>query len=157
GGKELRFSFGLNTQTPEASRLVLARKGNPERLFKILKRTGEFSNRLLTYGYAVSDPEQKKTLVFRLEESAGEPPQVIKLGRRFLRNDKSLYFRKLKLILPGGETIEDTDPDPEDEGVVATGPGAPGAASGNREKFVAELTALEQDLQKFFAELQSAG
>jgi hypothetical protein len=156
GGKELRFSFGLNTQTPEASRLVLARKGNPERLFKILKRTGEFSNRLLTYGYAGPDPDQKKTLVFRLEESAGEPPQVIKLGRRFLRNDKSLYFRKLKLILPGGQTIEDTDPDPEDEGAVATGTEAAGAAPGNRDKFAAELTALEQDLQKFFAEHQFA-
>jgi hypothetical protein len=147
GGKELRFSFGLNPQAPEASKLVLARKGNPERLFKILKRTGDFSNRLLTYGYAAPDPEQKKTLVFRLEESAGEPPQVIKLGRRFLRNDKNLYFRKLKLILPGGQTIEDTDPDPEDEGAATAGTGAPGAASGNREKFAAELTALEQDLQ----------
>jgi hypothetical protein len=152
GGKELRFGFGLNTQTPEASKLVLARKGNPERLFKILKRTGEFSNRLLTYGYAAPDPEQKKTLVFRLEESAGEPPQVIKLGRRFLRNDKNLYFRKLKLILPGGQTIEDTDPDPEDEVAVATGSGAAGGASGNRGRFAAELAALEQDLKKFFAE-----
>jgi hypothetical protein len=113
-GKELRFGFGLNTQAPESSKLVLARKGSPEKLFKLLKRTGDYSNRTLTYGYAAPDPEQKKTLVFRLEESAGEPPQIIKLGRRFLRNDKSLYFRKLKIIMPGGQTVEDNEPDTED-------------------------------------------
>jgi hypothetical protein len=154
GGKELRFSFGLNPQAPEASKLVLARKGNPERLFKILKRTGDFSNRLLTYGYAAPDPEQKKTLVFRLEESAGEPPQVIKLGRRFLRNDKNLYFRKLKLVLPGGQTIEDTDPDPEDEGAAISGTQTVGAATGERKSFAAELTALEQALQRLMDESQ---
>ena len=114
GGKELRFGFGLNTQAPESSKLVLARKGKPDKLFKLLKRTGEYSNRTLTYGFAAPDAEQKKTLVFRLEESAGEPPQIIKLGRRFLRNDKSLYFRKLKVVIPGGKTFEDTEPDTED-------------------------------------------
>jgi hypothetical protein len=123
GGKELRFGFGLNTQEPEASRLVLTRKGKPEKLFKLLKRTGDFSNRTLTYGYAAPDPEQKKTLVFRLEESAGEPPQVIKLGRRFLRADKNLYFRKLKLIMPGGQTVLDEDPDTEDSENAADGSG----------------------------------
>jgi len=122
-GKELRFGFGLNTQAPESSKLVLARKGNPDKLFKLLKRTGEYSNRTLTYGFAAPDAEQKKTLVFRLEESAGEPPQIIKLGRRFLRNDKSLYFRKLKVVIPGGKTFEDTEPDTEDEGVAAAAGG----------------------------------
>jgi hypothetical protein len=117
GGTELRFAFGLNSQTPESSRLVLARKGKPERLFKALKKTGEYSNRLITYGHAVPDAENGKILVFRLEESAGEPPQVIKLGRRFLRADKSLYFRKLKLILPDGQIIEDSEPDTEEDGV----------------------------------------
>ena len=116
GNKELRFGFGLNTQAPESSKLVLARKGKPEKLFKLLKRTGDYSNRTLTYGYAAPDEAQKKTLVFRLEESAGEPPQVIKLGRRFLRADKSLYFRKLKVVLPGGQTFEDDEPDTEEEG-----------------------------------------
>jgi hypothetical protein len=136
GGKELRFGFGLNTQAPEASKLLIARKGKPEKLFKLLKRTGDFSNRTLTYGYAAPDPEQKKTLVFRLEESAGEPPQVLKLGRRFLRADKSLYFRKLKLVMPGGQTLEDTEPDTEDvEGAEAAGAaradqGAAGATAG---------------------------
>jgi hypothetical protein len=120
-GKELRFSFGINTQAPESSKLVLARKGNPDKLFKLLKRTGDFSNRTLTYGFAAPDAEQKKTLVFRLEESAGEPPQIIKLGRRFLRNDKSLYFRKLKVVIPGGQTFEDTEPDTEEEGAAGAG------------------------------------
>jgi hypothetical protein len=136
GGKDLRFGFGLNTQTPEASRLVLARKGKPEMLFKLLKRSGEFSNRTLTYGYAAPDPEQKKTLVFRLEESAGEPPQIIKLGRRYLRNDKKLYFRKLKVVMPGGQVFQDDEPDTEDtEGMEAAGAtgaaaAAPGASAG---------------------------
>jgi hypothetical protein len=127
-GKELRFSFGLNPQAPESSKLVLARKGNPDKLFKLLKRTGDFSNRTLTYGFAAPDAEQKKTLVFRLEESAGEPPQIIKLGRRFLRNDKSLYFRKLKVVIPGGQTFEDTEPDTED---TEAGGGVAGGAGGD--------------------------
>jgi len=132
GGKDLRFGFGLNTQTPESSKLVLSRKGKPEMLFKLLKRGGEFSNRTLTYGFAAPDPEQKKTLVFRLEDSAGEPPQIIKLGRRFLRADKKLYFRKLKVVMPGGQTFEDTEPDLEDtEGTeAAAATAAPGAAGG---------------------------
>jgi hypothetical protein len=114
-GKELRFGFGLNTNAPEASKLLLKRKGKPELLFKALKKTGEFSNRLLTYGYASADPSDGKTLVFRLEQGAGEPPQIIKLGRRYLRADKQLRFRKLKVVLPGGQTLEDTEPDTEDE------------------------------------------
>ncbi len=132
GGKDLRFGFGLNTQAPESSKLVLSRKGKPEMLFKLLKRGGDFSNRTLTYGYAAPDPQQKKTLVFRLEDSAGEPPQIIKLGRRFLRNDKKLYFRKLKVVMPGGQTFEDTEPDLEDtEGAQAgAATAAPGAAGG---------------------------
>jgi len=117
-GKELNFGFGLNTQNPEASTLLLTRKGKPERLFKALKRTGDFTNRLLTYGKAVPDAENPKVLVFKLAESAGEPPQVLKLGRRFLRSDKALKFRKLKLVLPGGETFNDTEPDPEDDAVA---------------------------------------
>jgi hypothetical protein len=114
GGTELRFAFGLNPQAPESSRLVLARKGKPERLFKALKKTGDYSNRLLTYGYALPDPQSGKTLVFRLEESAGEPPQIVKLGRCFLRNDNKLYFRKIKVVLPGGQSVEDDEPDAEE-------------------------------------------
>jgi hypothetical protein len=115
-GKELNFGFGLDTKNPEGSTLLLTRKGKPERLFKVLKQTGDFTNRLITYGKAVPDPENGKVLVFRLAESAGEPPQVLKLGRRFLRADKGLKFRKLKLILPGGQAFNDTDPDDEEAG-----------------------------------------
>jgi len=122
GGSELRFGFGLNPQTPESSRLVLARKGKPERLFKALKKTGDYSNRLLTYGMAMPDPQSGKTLVFRLEESAGEPPQIVKLGRRFLRNDNKLYFRKIKVVLPGGQTVEDDEPDTEEGAEQAAAP-----------------------------------
>jgi hypothetical protein len=116
-GKELNFGFGLDTKNPEASKLVLTRKGKPERLFKALKQTGDFSNRLITYGKAVPDAQDGKVLVFKLAESAGEPPQVLKLGRRFLRADKGLKFRKLRLIMPGGQVFDDTDPDTEDEQV----------------------------------------
>jgi hypothetical protein len=113
-GKELNFGFGLDTKNPEGSMLVLTRKGKPERLFKALKGTGDFTNRLITYGKAAPDPENGKVLVFKLAESAGEPPQVLKLGRRFLRGDKALKFRKLRLIMPGGQTFNDNEPDEED-------------------------------------------
>jgi hypothetical protein len=145
GTKELRFGFGLNAMEPEASKLLLTRKGKPEKLFKLLKRTGDFSNRTLTYGFAVPDPEQKKTLVFRLEESAGEPPQVIKLGRRFLRADKSLYFRKLKLVMPGGQTVVDDEPDTEDEAQALN------AARRNERKEA--LAKMREQLQKVMNKL----
>jgi hypothetical protein len=145
GGTELRFGFGLNPQTPESSRLVLARKGKPERLFKALKKTGDYSNRLLTYGYALPDAEAGKTLVFRLEESAGEPPQVIKLGRRFLRADKTLYFRKLKLILPDGQIIEDTEPDTEEDVLGAR------ISPQDKENIRMQLAEMEQRLDELMA------
>jgi hypothetical protein len=110
-GKELNFGFGLDTKNPEASKLVLTRKGKPERLMKALKRTGAFSDRQITYGKAVPDPKDGKTLVFMLAGSAGEPPQVLKLGRRFLQSDKNLRFRKLRLELPGGRTFVDSEAD----------------------------------------------
>ena len=120
-GKELRFGFGLNTNTPESSILLLKRKGKPELLFKTLKKTKQFSNRLLTYGYAKPDPEEGQTLIFRLEAGANEPPRILKLGRKYLRSDKKLRFRKLKLILPSGKTLEDHEADTGDvEGDAAT-------------------------------------
>jgi hypothetical protein len=132
-GKELNFGFGLDTKNPEASKLVLTRKGKPERLFKALKQTGDFSNRLITYGKAAPDAQDGKVLVFKLAESAGEPPQVLKLGRRFLRSDKALKFRKLKLIMPGGQTFNDTEPDPEDMVDAAAAGRAGGAADLSKE------------------------
>jgi hypothetical protein len=166
-GKELNFGFGLDSKNPAGSKLLLARKGKPDKLFKALKQTGEFSNRLICFGTAVPDAQDGKTLVFKLAENAGEPPQIQKLGRQFLRSDKSLKFRKLKLVLPGGQTLEDTEPDME-EGIVspqAAGPQA-GAATGAvpgdgaasvenqrkefkeaRKRWVAARTKAEQDLE----------
>ena len=112
-GRELNFCFGLNTKTPSESQLLLCRKSKPEKLLRVLKKTGEFNNRLLTYGTALPDSEDGQTLVFRLADSASEPPQIIKLGREFLRSDKNLRFRKLKLVFPGGQTVEDLEADNE--------------------------------------------
>jgi hypothetical protein len=156
-GKELNFGFGLDTKNPEASKLVLTRKGKPERLFKALKKSGEFSNRLITYGTAMPDPQDGKTLIFKLAESAGEPPQVLKLGRRFLRSDKSLKFRKLKLVMPGGQTFEDTEPDTEDqEGAAAAGGEAAGRARQftpeERQNLNRELERMERELDEILAE-----
>jgi hypothetical protein len=152
-GKELNFGFGLDTKNPEASKLVLTRKGKPERLFKALKQTGEFSNRLITYGKAVPDAQDGKVLVFKLAESAGEPPQVLKLGRRFLRSDKGLKFRKLRLIMPGGQTFSDTEPDEDGEGAQI------GASAGSRPRVTPEqkdearhkLNRIEQELRRMAA------
>ncbi len=149
-GKELNFGFGLDTKNPEGSTLLLTRKGKPERLFKALKKTGDFTNRLITYGKAVPDPENGKVLVFKLAESAGEPPQVLKLGRRFLRSDKGLKFRKLRLILPGGQTFNDTEPDPEDE-QVAGGP-SPARSPGGSGKRLSQQE--KDDIRKGLAEME---
>ena len=83
--KELSFGFGLNKETPEASCLLLARKGKPEKLFRALKQSGKFSSRLLLCGHALPDPANAKVLIFRVEEAANEQPQILKLGRRYLR------------------------------------------------------------------------
>ena len=113
-GKQLNFGFGLNTNTPEESRLVLSRKGNCDMLNRLLKKTGEFSNRLLTFGHAMADPEDSNTLVLKLADGADEPPQMVKLGRKFLRSNKDYRFRKLKLIVPGGRVVVDDEPDTDD-------------------------------------------
>jgi hypothetical protein len=93
-------------------------------------------------------------LVFKLAESAGEPPQVLKLGRRFLRGDKGLKFRKLKLILPGGQTFNDTEPDPEDE-VVAGGPSTDGSkrlSQQQRDEIRKRVAEMERRVDELMAE-----
>jgi hypothetical protein len=162
GGKELRFGFGVNPQAPESSKFVLARKGKPERLFKALKKTGEFNNRLMTYGYAAPDPQDGKTLVLRLEESAGEPPQVVKAGRRFLRNDNKLYFRKLKIVMPGGQTFEDNEAETEGDAASAAQAATQAPAGGprqgkrltpeERQNVNSELERMEKELDEILAE-----
>jgi peptidoglycan hydrolase-like protein with peptidoglycan-binding domain len=137
-GKELNFGFALNPKDPPASKLLLARKGKPEKLFKALKQTGDFSNRLICFGTAVPDAQDGKTLVFKLAENAGEPPQIQKLGRQFLRSDKGLKFRKLRLILPGGQTLEDTEPDTEEDlaGGATRAQVSPAGATGRAGGFI---------------------
>ncbi len=148
-GKELRFGFGLNTKTPEASQLLLRRKGKPELLFKALKKTGNYPSRLITYGIALPDSQDGKTLVFKLADSAGEPPQIVKLGRRFLRSDKNLRFRKLKLILPNGQTIEDNEPDTDDD--VQTTAEAARLSPEQRDAMWQELAEMEARLDALMA------
>ena len=104
GGKQLKFGFGLNTSAPEASRLVLSRKGKPEKLFKALKRTREFNNRTMTYGIAYADPSDANTLILKLESGAKEPPRMIESCREFLRSDHSLKFRKISVLTDGSSS-----------------------------------------------------
>ena len=101
-GKEVQFCFGLNKSDPTQSKLVLCNKRKPERLHKILKQTGGFSERLMTYGTATGDG---KILQFRLADDAKEPSQIIKLAKEYLKSDRSLKFKKLR-VLAGGQTFE---------------------------------------------------
>ncbi len=93
-----------------------------------------------------------------MAENAGEPPQIQKLGRLFLRSDKGLKFRKLKLILPGGQTLEDTEPDTEDEnGAPQAGNGqaaaaGAGAAAGNG---APATEAQQENLRKEFKQARA--
>lgn len=111
GGKQLKFGFGLNTNSPESSRLVLNRKGKSERLFKALKKTGEFNNRTLTHGTAYADPNDANTLVFQLESGANEPPRMVELCREFLRSDHGLKFRKISIVSADGSSSDVSDSD----------------------------------------------
>ena len=106
GGKQLKFGFGLNTNSPESSRLVLNRKGKPERLFKALKKTGEFNNRTMTYGVAYADPDDANTLILKLESGAKEPPRMVELCRDFLRSDHGLKFRKVSIVTADGASSQ---------------------------------------------------
>jgi len=106
GGKELKFGFGLNTNSPETSKLVLSRKGKPEKLFKALKKTGEFNNRTMTFGVAYADPNDANTLVFKLESGAKEPPRMVELCRDFLRSDHGLKFRKVSIVTADGASSD---------------------------------------------------
>src|SRR3954451_18782405 len=84
GGEELQFCFGLNKTAPTDSRLVFCNKRKPEPRHKILKGTGDFSNRLITFGHAARDG---KTLQFVLAEEAKEPSQIVKLAKQYLKGN----------------------------------------------------------------------
>ena len=124
-GKVVNFCFGLNKQAPEQSKLVLCIKRNPERLQKILKQTGEFSNRLMTFGTATGEG---KVLQFTLSDDAKEPSQIAKLAKEYLKSDKNLKFKKLR-VLAGGETFEEDMPDSEGEGILHRPKRAPASSA----------------------------
>lgn len=117
-GEQLQFCFGLNRSAPEQSRLVLCNKRKAERLHKMLKQTGDFSNRLMTYGEAAGDG---KLLQFTLSDDAKEPSQIVKLTKLYLKAHRELKFRKLRVIA-GGQTFEEDMPD-EAEGLGGAGAG----------------------------------
>lgn len=101
-GKQVNFALAINKKKPAESQILLKRKGKPEQLFKALKKTGDFSVRQITYGTAKPDAKDKKLLVLQLGEGAKPPPQVEKLGKKYLRSDSKLRFRKL--IIAGAPT-----------------------------------------------------
>jgi hypothetical protein len=103
GGNELKFCFGIDKSSPEDSCLLLDRKRDPERLFQILRTKSDFSKRLTTYGLAKADG---KTIEFRLAENANEPSQIVKLAREFLRKN-DLKFKKIRVVCPGGQSLEE--------------------------------------------------
>lgn len=119
GNKELNFAFGLDMNAPEACDLLLHRKKGPEMLFKILKKTKKFPNRLLTYGTAKMDPEDKQTLTFQLAPNANIPPnKIVRIGRKMFQQDKKLRFKKLKVVAANGQTLEDAGPEEPTEGTA---------------------------------------
>ena len=131
-GDQLNFCFGLDKSTPEDSRLVLCNKRDPERLKKILKGTGEFSNRLMTFGNASADG---KVLQFKLAEDAKEPSQIVKLAKAFLKGNRELKFKKLR-VLVGDQTFE--------EDMDVEGQAEPQVASGNLQERLRSAAAAAQ-------------
>jgi hypothetical protein len=102
-GNQVQFCFGLNKSSPADSRLLLCNKRKPERLHKVLKGTGDFSKRLMTFGYATGDG---KTLQFRLSDDAKEPSQIAKLAKEFLKGNRELKYKKIRIVC-GNETFEE--------------------------------------------------
>jgi len=126
GGEILQFALGLDKHAPAQSKLVLCNKRKPERLFKMLKQTGEFANRLLTFGTASGDG---KILDLKLSEDAKEPSQIVKTAKEFFKGHRDLKYRKIRVHASGQLFEEDME---GLEGRVDAGTGAPRpAASGN--------------------------
>ena len=114
GGERAAVLLRAQQASADDSRLVLCNKRKPERLHKILKQTGDFSNRLMTFGTATGDG---KILEFNLSDDAKEPSQIAKLAKEFLKGHKELKYRKLRVIA-GGQTFEE---EMEEEGQAAAG------------------------------------
>ncbi len=159
GGQQLQFCFGLNKQAPAESRLLLCNKRKPERLHKALRQTGDFSNRLMTFGTCTGEG---KILQFNLSDDAKEPSQIVKLAKEYLKAHRELKYRKLRIIA-GGETFEEDMPEEGEEGRVA----AEGQGGGDlqqrlrsaktaeetwksvRDHVVGEISQLQRELSTF--------
>jgi hypothetical protein len=99
--KPMQFGFGLANR-PEDCVLVLKPKGQAKQLSTLIRR--EKSLRKVTFGVACADKNDPATLVFELEGK--QLPGLAKKGRKFLRAQKLLPFRDLKLVV-GGRVVED--------------------------------------------------
>jgi hypothetical protein len=104
--------MGLDKQAPENSSLVLCKKRQPERLYKILKGTGDFSKRLMTFGTITGDG---KILDLKLADNAKEPAQILKTAKLYLRSNRDLKFRKIRVHV-AGEIFDDDNPDVDGQG-----------------------------------------
>lgn len=157
GGKELNFAFGMDPNSPEACDFLLHRKKSSEMLFKIIKKTKKFPNRLLTYGTAKMDATDKQTLVFFLAPSANVPPKkIVRTGRKLFQMDKKLRFKKLKIVAANGETFEDSEPEEAAAAGAAAGAGAGAQAQVSpeqRQEARDGIQRIEEELRRMAAEL----
>jgi hypothetical protein len=114
-GEQLQFCLGLNKQTPADSFLLLCNKRKPERLQKILKQTGDFSTRLLTFGTVKADG---KILDLNLADNSKEPAQIAKTSKEYFKSHRDLKFRKVR-VHSAGQTFEEEEPGEEGAAGVA--------------------------------------
>jgi hypothetical protein len=69
----------------------------------MLKQTGEFATRLLTFGTANGDG---KVLQLNLSDDAKEPSQIVKTAKEFFKGHRDLKYRKIRVIA-AGQTFEE--------------------------------------------------
>jgi len=161
-GEELNFCMGLNKQTPEDSFLLLCNKRKPERLQKILKQTGDFSTRLLTFGSVKGDG---KILDLNLADNSKEPAAIAKTSKAYFKAHRDLKFRKVR-VHSAGQTFEEGDPDDQEapgneQPKVASSNGSAqnGAARGNEQngnaRQQAQGEAAETNKRKLFAKAKA--
>jgi hypothetical protein len=161
-GEQLQFCLGLNKQTPAESFLLLCNKRKPERLQKILKQTGDFSTRLLTFGTVKADG---KILDLSLADNSKEPAQIAKTSKEYFKSHRDLKFRKVR-VHSAGQTFEEEDPEEQAASGVAGSAGAGkngspqnGAAAGNEQngnaRQQAQGDADQTNKRKLFAQAKA--
>ena len=131
-GKELNFAFGLDVNDPEACDLLLHRKKGADMLWKILKKTKKFPNRLMCFGMTSPDPEDGTTLLFKLDSTSNTPPKrIYRSAKKLFQKDKKLRFKKLKVVAANGQALADDEPE-VDENADAAATGSGGVANEER-------------------------